>query len=41
MPHGSPPRHVVLILREQEHHGIPFFDTTKIHADAVVARLLS
>jgi aspartate racemase len=30
-----------LILREQEHHGIPFFDTTKIHVDAVVAHLLS
>ncbi len=30
-----------LILREPEHDGIPFLDTTKIHVEEIVARLLS
>ena len=30
-----------LILRGDEHAGVPFLDTTKIHADAIVSRLLS
>lgn len=30
-----------LILREAEHEGIPFLDTTKIHCQAAVAEMLS
>ena len=30
-----------LILRDAEHHGIPFLDTTKIHVERIVAELLS
>ena len=30
-----------LILRDAEHHGIPFLDTTQIHVRAAVARLLA
>jgi aspartate racemase len=30
-----------LILRDTEHNGIPFFDTTKIHVGRIVAELLS
>lgn len=30
-----------LILRDTEHHGIPFLDTTKIHVERIVAELLS
>jgi aspartate racemase len=30
-----------LILREAEHDGIPFLDTTKIHVERIVAELLS
>lgn len=30
-----------LILRDAEHNGIPFLDTTKIHVDRIVAELLS
>jgi aspartate racemase len=30
-----------LILRDPEHNGIPFLDTTKIHVDAAVAHMLS
>jgi aspartate racemase len=29
-----------LILRDAEHHGIPFLDTTQIHVKAAVARML-
>src|SRR5213594_5109669 len=29
-----------LILRESEHNGIPFLDTTKIHVEAAVAEML-
>ena len=28
-----------LILRDAEHNGIPFLDTTKIHVDRIVAEL--
>ena len=30
-----------LILRDGEHHGVPFLDTTKIHVEKIVERLLS
>jgi aspartate racemase len=30
-----------LILRETEHNGIPFLDTTRIHVDRIVTKLLS
>ncbi len=30
-----------LILRDPEHHGIPFLDTTQIHVNAAVERLLA
>jgi aspartate racemase len=30
-----------LILREPEHHGIPFLDTTKIHVQRIVTELLA
>lgn len=30
-----------LILRDVEHNGIPFLDTTKIHVEAAVAQMLS
>ena len=30
-----------LILRDSEHHGIPFLDTTKIHVDRIVAELFA
>ena len=30
-----------LILRDQDHNGIPFLDTTKIHVEAAVAQMLS
>jgi len=30
-----------LILRNPEHNGIPFLDTTKIHVEATVAQMLS
>ncbi|MEA2173938.1 MAG: aspartate racemase [Blastocatellia bacterium] len=30
-----------LILRDAVHHGVPFLDTTRIHVNAAVARLLS
>jgi aspartate/glutamate racemase len=30
-----------LILREPEHHGIPFLNTTTIHAEAAVNEMLS
>ena len=30
-----------LLLREPQHHGIPFLDTTRIHASRIVAELLS
>jgi aspartate racemase len=30
-----------LILRDPEHNGIPFLDTTKIHCEAAVAEMLS
>jgi aspartate racemase len=30
-----------LILRAQEHAGVRFLDTTKLHVDAIVDRLLS
>lgn len=30
-----------LILRDQEHNGIPFLDTTRIHVHRIVAELLS
>src|SRR5438874_11179759 len=30
-----------LILRDAEHNGIPFLDTTKIHCEAAVAEMLS
>jgi aspartate racemase len=30
-----------LILRDPEHNGIPFLDTTKIHVEAAVAHMLS
>ena len=30
-----------LILRDTEHHGIPFLDTTKIHVERIVAELVS
>jgi aspartate racemase len=30
-----------LILREPDHNGIPFLDTTKIHVEAAVAQMLS
>jgi aspartate racemase len=30
-----------LILRDPEHHGIPFLDTTQIHVQAAVSRLLA
>ena len=30
-----------LILRDSEHNGIPFLDTTKIHVERIVAELLS
>jgi aspartate racemase len=30
-----------LILRDPHHNGIPFLDTTKIHCEAAVARMLS
>ena len=30
-----------LILRDTEHNGIPFLDTTKIHVERIVAELLS
>lgn len=30
-----------LILRDPDHNGIPFLDTTKIHVEAAVARMLS
>jgi aspartate racemase len=30
-----------LILREEEHAGIPFLDTTKLHVEAIVSHLLS
>jgi aspartate racemase len=30
-----------LILRDPEHNGIPFLDTTKIHVEAAVAEMLS
>ncbi len=30
-----------LLLREPEHEGIPFLDTTRIHVEEIVARLLS
>jgi aspartate racemase len=30
-----------LILRDDSHNGIPFLDTTKIHCEAAVARMLS
>jgi aspartate racemase len=30
-----------LILREPEHHGIPFLNTTRIHAEAAVERMFS
>jgi aspartate racemase len=30
-----------LILREPEHNGVPFLDTTRIHVDRIVAELLS
>jgi aspartate racemase len=30
-----------LILRRDEHHGLPFLDTTKIHVDAIVRELVS
>jgi len=30
-----------LILRRDEHHGIPFLDTTKIHVDAIVRELFA
>ena len=29
-----------LILREAEHNGVPFFDTTRLHVEAAVARVL-
>jgi len=29
-----------LILRDPEHNGIPFLDTTKIHVEAAVAEML-
>lgn len=29
-----------LILREAEYHGMPFFDTTRIHVEEIVQRLL-
>jgi len=29
-----------LILREAEHHGVPFLDTTKIHVNRIVAELM-
>jgi aspartate racemase len=29
-----------LLLREEVHGGIPFFDTTKIHVEQAVTRLL-
>jgi aspartate/glutamate racemase len=30
-----------LILRDPEHNGIPFLDTTKIHVAAAVTEMLS
>jgi aspartate racemase len=30
-----------LLLREREHDGLPFLDTTRIHVEEIVARLLS
>src|SRR5467141_112254 len=30
-----------LILRDPDHNGVPFFDTTKIHCQAAVAEMLS
>lgn len=30
-----------LILRDSEHDGVPFLDTTKIHVESIVAELLS
>ncbi len=30
-----------LILRDADHKGIPFLDTTKIHCQAAVAEMLS
>ena len=30
-----------LILRDPDHHGIPFLDTTKIHVEAAIAEMLS
>jgi aspartate racemase len=30
-----------LILRDSEHDGVPFFDTTKIHVERIVTELLS
>jgi aspartate racemase len=30
-----------LILRDAEHHGVPFLDTTKIHVERIVTELLS
>jgi aspartate/glutamate racemase len=30
-----------LILRDPHHNGIPFLDTTKIHVEAAVGRMLA
>jgi aspartate/glutamate racemase len=30
-----------LILRDETHNGIPFLNTTKIHVEAAVAKMLS
>ena len=30
-----------LVLRQTEHNGIPFLDTTKIHVKRIVAELLA
>ncbi len=30
-----------LILRDEEHNGVPFLDTTRIHVDRIVTELLS
>jgi aspartate/glutamate racemase len=30
-----------LILRDPEHNGIPFLDTTRIHCEAAVTEMLS
>jgi aspartate/glutamate racemase len=32
---------LTLILRDSEHNGVPFLDTTEIHCEAAVTEILS